>query len=367
MLLTQGLVTAQSGAKARAAAMGLGMNLSYLDNFWLGTRQKHFSDFAKAAEAAKREKMLGDIAKAGFKTVRIPICFSAWASLESPYHWETEDGIRMADSFVTWALDKGLNVIVDLHHPEFDGKVAGAADTARVVWLWQQIAKHYRGADPEHVFFEIRNEPHDISPESWRAQAEEVIKAVRSIDTKHTLIVGFHDWNSRQALLDSRPFDDTNIIYTFHYYDPFAFTHQGATWTAEGMGDLHPVPFPGSAADIKVPQSAKGKWVETLVSKYGEDSREKKMLADLKAAKAWSEKYGVPIFLGEFGSYGKYPTMQDRCRHATVIYTALGKLGIPNAWWEWDGGFNMFDPGTATISDCMRRAIHSYYTAASSM
>ena len=352
---------AQSVAARRAERMGLGMNLSYLDNFWLGTRQKHYSDFAKSAEAAKREKMVADIANAGFKTVRIPICFSAWASLESPYRWETVEGIQMADSFVSWALDKKLNVIIDLHHTEFDGKVAGAADTSRIVWLWEQIAKHYKGSDPEHVFFEIRNEPHDIKPEDWRSQADEIIKAIRATDTRHTLIVGFHDWNSRQALIDSKPFDDKNIIYTFHYYDPFAFTHQGATWTSEGMADLHPVPFPGSPSDIKLPESAKGKWVETLVARYGEDSRAEKMFADLKMAREWSDKNGVPIFLGEFGSFGKYPTMQDRCRHAAAVYSALGKLKIPNAWWEWDGGFNMFDPGTSRISDCMRRAIDSYY------
>jgi hypothetical protein len=82
----------------------------------------------------------------------------------------------------------------------------------------------------------------------------------------------------------------------------------------------------------------------------------------LKAAKDWSGQNHVPIFLGEFGSYGKNPAMEDRCRHAAVVYAALGKLNIPNGWWEWDGGFNMFQNGTTVISDCMRRAIDSYQT-----
>jgi endoglucanase len=355
-----GSAIAQTDAARRAAGMGIGMNLSYLDNFWLGKREKHYADFAKVNEAAKREKMLADIAKAGFKTVRIPICFGAWASIKPPYRWENTEGLEMADNFVKWARRNGLNVIIDLHHTEFDGKTEGAANTDRIVWLWQQIAERYRSTDAEHVFFEIRNEPHDIKPEVWRAQAEEIIKAIRSVDESHTLIVGFHDWNSRQALIDSKPFGDQNIIYTFHYYDPFVFTHQGATWTVKGMADTHPVPFPGSATDIKVSDSAKGTWVETQISKYGDDSRAEKMFADLKAAEDWSEMNHVPIFLGEFGSYSKYPTMQDRCRHATAVYSALGKLQIPNTWWEWDGGFNMFEPGTSRISECMRQAIDSY-------
>jgi hypothetical protein len=84
------------------------------------------------------------------------------------------------------------------------------------------------------------------------------------------------------------------------------------------------------------------------------------MFADLKAAKDWSQKNGVPIFLGEFGSFGKYPSAADRCRHAEVVYSALGKLNISNAWWEWDGGFNMFEKGTTRISDCMRRAVQTF-------
>ena len=127
------------------------------------------------------------------------------------------------------------------------------------------------------------------------------------------------------------------------------------------MADTHPVPFPGSARDIKVAPTAAGTWVESQITKYGDDSRAEKMFADLKAAKEWSEKNQVPIFLGEFGSFSKYPTMQDRCRHATAVYSVLGKLKIPNTWWEWDGSFNMFEPGTSKISACMRQAIDSYY------
>jgi len=357
-----GTLEAQSVAQRRASRLGTGMNLSYLDNWWLGTREKHFSDFAKVEKAARRKQMFAEIAKAGFKTVRIPICFGAWASLTRPYHWETTQGLEMADQFLKWALANDLNVIVDLHHVEFDGRVEGSATTERIVWLWTQIAERYRNTDPERVFFELRNEPHDIKPEDWRLQAEEIIKAVRAIAPNRTLIVGFHDWNSRQAMIDSKPFADDDIIYTFHYYDPFVFTHQGATWSAEGLADLRYVPYPGSSADIKIPESAKGKWVENRIRSYGIDSQSEKIFSDLKAAKDWSGQNHVPIFLGEFGSYGKNPAMEDRCRHAAVVYAALGKLNIPNGWWEWDGGFNMFQNGTTVISDCMRRAIDSYQT-----
>jgi endoglucanase len=161
-------------------------------------------------------------------------------------------------------------------------------------------------------------------------------------------------------LIESKPFEDPNIIYTFHYYDPFIFTHQGATWAGEGLPDLKRVPFPANKDEIAIPASARGKWVENLINVYKEDSDGAKMFRDLKAAKDWSEKYKVPIFLGEFGSFTKYASEEDRCRHAATVYAALGRLKIPNAWWEWDGGFNMFKKGTTEISGCMRKAVDSY-------
>ncbi|HEX8637133.1 MAG TPA: glycoside hydrolase family 5 protein, partial [Pyrinomonadaceae bacterium] len=326
-------VAAQSVAQKRADRMGLGMNLSYLDNWWSGTKEKNYADFVKASEAAKRERMFAEIADAGFKTVRIPISFGAWANYEKPYKWENRESLKTADSFIKRALDNDLNVIIDLHHVEFDGKVKNAATTERIVWLWGEIAARYKNTNPERAFFELRNEPHDIKAEDWRAQAEAIIKTVRNIAPNHTLIVGFHDWNSRAALVDSKPFEDKNIIYTFHYYDPFIFTHQSATWSSEGLPELKSVPFPASK-DVKIetPATAKGKWVENQINSYERDSQPEKMFADLKAAKDWSIKYNAPIFLGEFGSYGKLPTLADRCRHAETIYTALGKLNIPSAW-----------------------------------
>lgn len=353
-------VPGQSIAWQRANRMGLGMNLSYLDNWWLGTKEMRYANFVKPVEAAKREKMFADIAKAGFKTVRIPINFGVWASYKPPYKWENPEALKTADLFVKWAMANDLNAIIDLHHVQLDGSIKGAATTDRIVWLWKQIAARYRNTNPEKVFFELRNEPFDMKADEWRAQAEEIIRAIRSIDPDRTLIVGFQDWNSRQALIDSKPFADQNIIYTFHYYDPFVFTHQGATWSAKGLAELTGVPFPAGADEIRIPDTARGTWVESQIKSYRNDSRPEKMYADLKAAKDWSLKNNVPIFLGEFGSYGKNPPEADRCRHAAAVYSALGKLDIPNAWWEWDGGFNMFEKGTMKIADCMRKAIDSY-------
>jgi len=354
-------VVGQSRAQKRTLRIGLGMNLTYLDNWWLGSKDKNYSDFVKMSEVEKRQKMFRDISRAGFRTVRLPMTFGAWASLSNPFKWENPQGPEAADLFVKWAQENDLNAIIDLHHSEYDGSIKGSATTERLVWLWSEIASRYKKTDPERVFFEIRNEPHDLNARQWRDQAEEIIRAIRKIAPHHTLIVGFHDWNSRTAMLESKPFQDPNIIYTFHYYHPFLFTHQGATWSSEGLAETRNIPFPASKDQkLIVPETAKGKWTGQLFESYSEDANAERIFRELKEAKEWSDKHSVPIFLGEFGSYGKYAPEDSRCRHAEAAYSALGKLRIPNAWWEWDQGFNMLKPGTGELSECMKKAVNIY-------
>ena len=355
------IAAGQSTVQRRASQLELGMNLTYLDNWWLGSKAKNYSDFIKMSEVAKRQKMIRDIARAGFRTVRLPMTFGAWASLTKPFKWENPRGLESADLFVRWARENNLNAIIDLHHSEYDGSITGSATTERLVWLWSEIASRYKNTDPDRVFFEIRNEPHDLNAGAWRDQAEEIIKTIRKIAPDHTMIVGFHDWNSRTALLESKPFQDPNIIYTFHYYHPFLFTHQGATWSSEGLPESRNIPFPATKdTRLNVPATAQGKWTGQLFESYAEDANAERIFRDLKEAKVWSDKHAVPIFVGEFGSYGKYAPEDSRCRHAEAVYSALGKLQIPNAWWEWDAGFNMLKPGTGELSDCMRRAVQIY-------
>ena len=355
------IAAGQSTVQRRASQLELGMNLTYLDNWWLGSKAKNYSDFIKMSEVAKRQKMIRDIARAGFRTVRLPMTFGAWASLTKPFKWENPRGLESADLFVLWARENNLKAIIDLHHSEYDGSITGSATTERLVWLWSEIASRYKNTDPDRVFFEIRNEPHDLNAGAWRDQAEEIIKTIRKIAPDHTMIVGFHDWNSRTALLESKPFQDPNIIYTFHYYHPFLFTHQGATWSSEGLPESRNIPFPATKdTRLNVPATAQGKWTGQLFESYAEDANAERIFRDLKEAKVWSDKHAVPIFVGEFGSYGKYAPEDSRCRHAEAVYSALGKLQIPNAWWEWDAGFNMLKPGTGELSDCMRRAVQIY-------
>ena len=40
------------------------------------------------------------------------------------------------------------------------------------------------------------------------------------------------------------------MIYTFHDYEPFPFTHQGATWTDPAVAPLRDVPYPSTPENV---------------------------------------------------------------------------------------------------------------------
>ena len=46
-------------------------------------------------------------------------------------------------------------------------------------------------------------------------------------------MIGPANWNSINSLNTLEIPNDENLIITVHYYSPFEFTHQGASWVTE--------------------------------------------------------------------------------------------------------------------------------------
>ena len=359
LIMLSNICFAQNIASRRAASLGLGTNFSYFENYWNGTPAKHYGDYIKAIEVTKRKQELSDAASQGIKSVRLPVCFSAWASLNPPYNWEYPQNFAAIDSMISWTLARNMKIIIDLHHPEMDGKFPTALNLERLTWIWEQVANRYKTSDPEKVIFELWNEPHDMTAQAWLNYASPLLKTIRTIAPNHTIIVGASDWNGINALTKFLPFQDSNIIYTFHFYDPFVFTHQGASWA--GLQDVKNVPYPSGKSNPAVPASVKGSWIEGAINNYKNDGTNDAILKQILFAKQWSLNNNVPIFCGEFGSYGDFAGEVSRCNHVFACYKALGSVDIPCAFWEWDGGFNLFQRGsTTTLSNCAKEAMALY-------
>ncbi len=170
------------------------------------------------------------VKEAGFSSIRLPVSWTYHAAKDAPYTIDTEfmDRVQWA---VDEALSQGLNIIVnDHHHDELN--TDPVAETARFEAIWQQIGERFKDY-PETLYFELLNEPHDTfntKPELWNQIVASTLKVLRVSNPTRAVIVGPVNYNSTTSLARLELPDDPNLIVTVHFYEPFAFTHQGAEW-----------------------------------------------------------------------------------------------------------------------------------------
>ncbi len=248
------------------------------------------------------------------------------------------------DQAVDWAEELQIHILLDNH--TFDPN-ADTQPTVEGILLkvWPQMAEHFKDRS-NYVYYEILNEPHGITTALWCQIQKKVIDAIRAVDVKHTIIVGPSGYNSYNELKNMPVYTDTNLIYTFHFYDPFMFTHQGATWT-DNMQDLAGVPFPYVAANMPAtPASAKGTWVESSLNNYKNDGTVAKVKQWLDIAVNFKTSRKVNIFCGEFGVYIPYSPHADRVYWYDVVRKYLEEKGISWTIWDYQGGFGLFEKGS---------------------
>jgi aryl-phospho-beta-D-glucosidase BglC (GH1 family) len=260
------------------------------------------------------------------------------------------DFMAELDKVVTKATGEGLAVIVDVH-PETKYKqtlLQGTEGVRAFVSLWKTVAEHFKGTDPSLVFFEIMNEPEQTDAHRWEGIESSVAQAIRQMAPQHTIIATGARWSGLQDLLQLVPIGMDNVIYTFHDYDPFPFTHQGATWTMPEVRPLRGVPYPSSPEAVE-PVLAQEPTLaaQWFVEEYGLGRWDAARLdAEITFAEKWGKQYGVPVYCGEFGVHKPYAKPEDRARWAHDLRVAFERHCIGWAMWDYQANF-----GVVTKSD----------------
>jgi endoglucanase len=257
------------------------------------------------------------IAKAGFGHVRIPVRWSAHAQVEAPYTIDPEF-LNRVDWAVDQALSRGLVAVVNIHH--FAGMDDAPDENEPMLQaLWSQIAEHFKDR-PETLVFELLNEPHGkLTDERWNRIIPGLLATIRKTNPGRAVIVGPGGWNSLDHLAKLElPATDRHLIVTFHYYNPFHFTHQNAEWV-EGSASWKDTSWTGTPEQIEA------------------------IARDFDAAAAWGRKHDRPLYLGEFGAYSKAP-LPERVQWTEAIVKAARSRHFSLAYWEFCSGFGAYDP-----------------------
>ncbi len=297
----------------------------------------------------------------GFDHVRIPIGWNFYAGGAPDFALGPRIFAKV-DFLVTNALAHGLAAIINIHN--WDQFATNALSNPKEFdALWRQIAEHYAAFPPE-LAFELMNEPfgRGSSTEILNPIYAEAIRQIRMTNPNRTIFVGASHWNAISELGALRlPDDDSNIIVTVHCYDPFYFTHQGATWPGPQTATVGIV-FPGPPATPVVPAAGIGPGASNWIANYNTypaDANPSSPLAfeaEMQDAQEWSQYYGRPIHVGEFGAY----TTSDpasRARFLRAIRTTMERDGLGWAMWDWNSGFHYWDPQTGQPAPGLRDAL----------
>jgi endoglucanase len=298
--------------------------------------------------------------KEGFDHIRVPIGWHHYTGPAPDFTIQPEFFTKV-DALLDEIIDAKLGLLINIHH--FDEFTTDpAAHTDRLLAIWKQLAAHYREAPPS-VAFELLNEPKDAATTAvLNPIYAELIGIIRESNPQRTIFVGPGRFNSVSELPSLVLPDDDNLVVTVHTYDPFYFTHQGATWSGPDVVKLAGIQFPGPPTKpAAIPDDAPPH-VKDWLQRYNRNPSESnpcspaQIRALVEQARSWSEYYGRPVHFGEFGAYDR-ADVQSRANYVKAFRDAISPTGMGWAMWDWKAGFKYWDAERNAAIPQMRAAL----------
>lgn len=288
------------------------------------------------------------------------------------------DGVRRDETVarleqaVRLVQQSGLKAVLDLHPvsqieayaPEAievpDGKMS-----SRYRDVVASVAGMLARVDTERVALELMNEPQfypcdGAGGAAWEPMLEGLIHAARDAAPDLTLIVSGACGGNVKGLvqLDPARLGDDRLLYSFHFYEPLEFTHQGvaeakdvkgAPWPADGVAMPLALVFSKilvsqdadtSANDQAARLTQVRRYLDGYMAGHWDEARLKARFGEVRA---WAERHGLPanrLFLGEFGVMQANDSRggaldADRLRWLSAVRREAEALGAPWAYWEY--------------------------------
>lgn len=288
------------------------------------SREFVFPPFGYPEAAFARE--LSALRRAGFDFVRLAVDPGPFLQWQDSRRDALEQRL-LRD--VRLILSHDLSVIVDFHpsdmHPDYVAeKIAAGVDAPlfrQYLALLTRTSGLLGALSSPRVALELMNEPPPRAS-AWRPMREAAYAVARSAAPKLLLVLdGGEEGNLDGTItLDGYP-TDPNILFSFHYYRPWQFTHQGlAGMAAQYLTD---VPYPAAARpmqdsvaattatidaaalDPSLRQQAIVKARRDLEAYRSSAFDRATIVADFDKVARWAREHHVPaerVILGEFGA-----------------------------------------------------------------
>jgi endoglucanase len=253
------------------------------------------------------------IAAEGFETVRLPVRWSNHADTNAPYAIDPDFMARVIE-VVDQARAAGLRVVLDLHHysdPQGDIYENPELEAPRLAGIWRQVGDQFSSYPDDVLWFELLNEPSvNLTNRNLLSILNPALAEIRVSNPTRPVVVGGEGFSSIRSLATLPIPNDPYIIATFHYYDPFFFTHQGAPF-------ITPVPPTG----VRFTQADRDQ-----------------LARDVQIARDFMARTGRPLWLGEYGVFEDV-ALDERAEYYEAVNTAYGDADIDGCPWAYTNTF----------------------------
>ena len=331
---------------------------------------------------------------AGFDFVRIPVDPGPFLSFAG------EQRTRLLTSLfdaVEAAISVDLSVIVNIQPNEsthywvsrrmIESPNAPALDL--YLALVAEISRGLNHLGTGRVALEPVNEPpQECDSSAWNAVQAGLLKRARSTAPQLTLVatgacgsmIRGLEHTDPAPLLHFKP-----ILFTFHFYEPYLFSHQGAPWMREPIYRwLNDVPWPASAGSLEETLASVSrrmaqdssysaqdkatifKEIQRVLVEYFEAQPTRSFVERyLGMVQSWATLNHIPpeqILMGEFGalrSDHRYVASKaaDRARYIRDVREVAEACGFSWAFWNLFDGMGLIDDSEETLDPDIIRAL----------
>ena len=317
-------------------------------------KYRHFDSYIQESDFKR-------MADWGLDHVRVPVDYFIFENDNNPGVYD-ENGLKYIDFALECCKKYGLNMVLDLHHApgfsfsfkydsERNNLFYDEKQQKRYINIWKMFAKRYVN-EKENLSFELLNELVLENSEAWNKLWQVTANEILDISPDRYLIIGSNRWNSCSELKNLVIWDNDNIIYNFHFYEPFIFTHQRASWEKHMLEYKKAVAYPFYIKDHKefINQHFSDTFSE--FDYVGKDF----LYKALQPAIDFINRNNRPLYCGEYGVIANADN-ESAIRWLDDITSIFNEYGIGHAVWSYRGFSNITDDNNNVVSDQMVKLI----------
>ncbi|MCX6207578.1 MAG: cellulase family glycosylhydrolase, partial [Bacteroidetes bacterium] len=310
-----------------------GVNISYFENYWK-KEDYLLSNYKKVMSKIELANKLG------FTSVRLPVAFDNF--LVSGTNTINKDLINELVEIYDYVEKRNMNLIITYHYGTLFKKENKVKEVERIADMWSQIIFDFKGRGYDRLYFGLYNEPR-VSVEDWRFAKNQLMKILRPKDLDRYWIVGSTNYNGIDAMIQLKKVpNDNKVIYTFHFYQPYIFTHQGASWDPDKTY-LKVLPYPYTTNEMPAkPNRSMTRDMDYNYEHYSEKASQNFIAQRLKIVYDWMIENQVPVICTETGTIASVPK-QYRDSYFKDVFYVMNWYGIPAMIWDLDQTFKIVE------------------------